>query len=460
MKNLRTIGALLLVVVMLMALTTSAFAAGEDLGNGDGNTLGVAGEFTDFDSANPDSTGDSSKKPLTKSVNIKKDLLSFNANGTMVFAPEFTYTYTVSPAVVTDLTVTDAAAKHASGVAATVPVKAGITTGLVVTGTGAGEAGSATSAVGTLVFTNASTLTSSADGKGNGVNTYDINLDFSGVTFPQTGVYRYKIEETLAGDKTYDGIDVKDGGANVLYLDVYVDGVSAIYGYVCMSENDSVDPTTTTKTNGFVSDGEGAGADSYYTYDLTISKTVVNDNYAKANIAFPFTVIFNNPENFATNYKITETATGSTGIVPAAGTPTWSGVALVKDGAPITYTGIPAGVDVDVYETNIVTGVIYCVDTTVNNGAAVQDASVIWGTTIPTTAVAQTTRQTFESTKATVNTDKTAAVDATQTLAITNTLVTISPTGITLRVAPYALMLCVGLLLLVYSRKRKAKAED
>ncbi len=461
MKNLKALGALLLVVVMLMSLTTAAFAAGVDLGDGEDNsTLGVAGEFTDYDASSPNNTGEGSKQTLVNSVNIKKELLSFNATSPTVYAPAFTYTYTVTPATVTGLTVTDAAAKHASNAAVTVPVKAGITTGLVVTGTEAGEAGSATSAVGTLVFTNNTALTSSADGTGEGVNTYDINLDFSGVTFPQTGVYRYEIAETLAGDLTYDGIDVKDGGANTLYLDVYVDGTPAIYGYVCMTENASVDPATTTKTNGFVSDGEGAGADSYYTYDLTISKEVVNDNYAKINIAFPYTVIFNNNGNFTTDYKITETAaTGSTGIAPAAGAPTWNGVALVKHGADITYTGIPAGVDVDVYETNISTGVIYSVETSVNSGTPVLDASVTWGTT-PADVVAQTNKKDYESTKATVDTTATTAVTEGQTLAITNTLVTISPTGITLRVAPYALMLGIGVLLLVYSRKRKAKVED
>ena len=146
---------------------------------------------------------------------------------------------------------------------------------------------------------------------------------------------------------------------------------------------------------------------------------------------------------------------------PTAGAaaPAWSGVARVKEGGAITYTGIPAGVDVDVYETNISTGVIYSVETSVNNGTPVLDASVTWGTT-PANAVAQTNKKDYESTKATVDTTATTAVTAGQTLAITNTLVTISPTGITLRVAPYALMLGIGVLLLVYSRKRKAKVED
>ena len=429
----------LVIALMIMAMSLAAYAAPAEF-NG-----GKAGTWTQADT----------EIVQEKSINIKKELIAYNANGTTVNAPAFTYVYTVTPAAVTGLTVTDAAANHTSNTAVTAPVNAGITTGLVVTGTAAGTAGTAESAVGTLVFTNASTWTTAADGN---TNSYDINLDFDGVAFTQPGVYRYQIVETLADSATYDGIAVEDGGTNTLYLDVYVDGNLDIYGYVCMAANDSV-ITDTAKTNGFVAASNGA--DKYYTYDLTLSKDVVNDNYAERNVAFPFTVIFNNTENYTSTFTITETAgTGSTGISPAAASaPTWSGVALVKDGGAITYTGIPAGVDVDVYETNIVTGVTYTVSTSVNSGTPVSDNNVSWGTT-PASAVAQTTKADYESTKATVDTTKIATVDATQTVAITNTLLLISPTGVVMRFAPYALMLAAGLLIVILGKRRKNNKED
>ena len=335
-------------------------------------------------------------------------------------------------------------------------MNAGITTGMTING---GAAGTAASATGTLAFTNSTALTASSSGA---TNTYNVPFDFTNVAFPQPGVYRYEIVETLADSKTYDDIAVEDGTTNSVYLDVYVDGNDAnsdgkldIYGYVCMASNVSVTPSTT-KTDGFV--GDGVGADKYYTYDLTISKDVQNDTYAENNTAFPFTVIFNNTENYDTTFAIGETVgTGSTGFAPAAGAPTWSGVALVKDGGAITYTGIPAGVDVDVYETNVATGVTYAVSTSVNGGAATTDNNVTWGTA-PASAVAQTARAAYQSTKATVNTTKNTSVAAVQTVAITNTLLLISPTGYVDRFAPYALILGVGIFMLVFFVKRRKKA--
>ena len=137
---------------------------------------------------------------------------------------------------------------------------------------------------------------------------------------------------------------------------------------------------------------------------------------------------------------------------------------FVKKGANIVYKGIPAGVDVDVYETNDVNGVTYTVDTYVNDAASVKTDNVDW-TTTPTEAIAQaTTKNSYESIKATVDTDKytdtAAGTTAKQTLAITNTLLLISPTGVVMRVAPYALILGAGLMLLLISRKRKVAIEE
>ncbi len=443
MKNMKRLCALLMAVVMMMALSVTAFAANGEFQ--ENNEEGVAGNWESADT----------ERLQGDTIKLKKEIVAFNATSTSVHAPVVTYTYTVTPADVTNLTVTDEGKDHASNAAVTAPVKAGITTGLVVTGTAAGTAGTAASATGTLVFTNASTFTAAAAGS---TNEYDITLDFSGVTFTQPGVYRYQIAETTSA--AYAAVAMEDGEFDTVYLDVYVDGNLKIYGYVCMSTNASVDPNTDTKINGFVDGTAADGSDKYYTYDLVISKDVVNDSYAEGNIAFPFTVIFSNTEGYTSTFTITETAgTGSTGISPAAASaPTWSGVAKVKDGGAITYTGIPAGVDVEVYETNIAAGVTYTVDTVVNGGTAVNDPAVVWGTT-PGSAVAQTTKADYESTKVTVDTTKIATVDAKQTVAITNTLLLISPTGVAMRVAPFVLMLAAGAVLLFFARRRRHEDE-
>lgn len=470
MKTIRKIGALVL-AIMMIAAAGLAYAA--EIG-GDGET----GTWGGHDFPTDHETVDSGK-----TITIKKDLVVFNPNShdassNPVYAPEYSYVYTVTPATVANTyTVTDATSDHASGTAVTASVKAGITTGLVVNG---GAAGSADSAVGYLDLSNATTLSASSAGA---TNTLGFTLAFTNVSFTQPGIYRYQIVEGIIGAdhstaKTYDQVAVADGSSNTRYLDVYVDGNLAIYGYVCMSENNANVTTSTTKTNGFVVASNGH--DRYYTYDLTLSKDVVNDSYAASNTVFPFTVIFRNTENYATTYKIGQTVgTGSTGLNSNAatltGNPTaWSGVYLVKDGSTvtgthtgdITLTGIPAGVDVDVFETNIAAGVTYIAETSVNgatSGAGYhKDNNVISGST-PGSAVAQTdaNKTDAQSTKMSVDTPKIATVSSAQTVGITNTLLLISPTGVMLRVAPYIAMLVAGIaLLVIFKVKRRKHVEE
>ena len=438
MKNtFKKIGAMLLTSVIMMAMSFTAFA--------DNLSDGVTGAYTQPDT----------EILQDSSINLKKELIVYNANGTTVHAPAFSYLYTVTPADVSaNQTVTDEASDHLSETPVSSPIKAGITAGLVVNGTEAGEAGDAEKAIGSLVFTNTDTLTSAAEGQ---ANTYDINISFAGVAFEQPGIYRYQIVETLADEMTYDGIAVEGGKNNNLFLDVYVDGELRIYGYVCSAANDSVTPASA-KTNGFVAASEGA--DKYYTYDLTLSKNVENDAYGEKNVAFPFTVIFNNNENYQTTFTIDENVgKGSEGISPAAEhAAAWRGVAKVKEGGEITYTGIPAGVDVDVYETNIATGVTYTAMTAVNGETVSTDNNVTWGSA-PEAAADQIEKAAAESSKATIDTQKIASVSAAQSVAITNTLMLISPTGVVMRVAPYILILAAGLVLLVVARRRKAELE-
>ena len=437
MKNtFKKIGALVLVLVMMLAMSATAFADPADLG---GSEDGVAGTWTEKDK----------EIVQDKAVNLKKEIIAFNPNGTTVHAPVVTYTYAVTPADVSNLTVTDEAGDHEANAAVTAPIKAGLTTGLVVTGTAAGAAGTAESASATLVFDNTSTWETAAAGK---ANEYDIKLDFSGVAFSQPGVYRYQVAETISAD-SYDVIAMKDGAFDTVYLDVYVDGNLAIYGYVCMNANASVTPATATKINGFVNGTAADGADKYYTYDLVLSKDVVNDTYAATTHAFPFTVTFSNPEGYTSTFTIEQTVgTGSTGLTTLTGLPTaWSGTVLVKDGnatagttvGDITLTGIPAGVDVNVYETNDVTGVTYQVSSKVNGTEAESDDALVNGA---------------NSTAVDVNTTKISATDA-QSVQIVNTLLLISPTGVVMRVAPYVLILAAGLVLVIISRRRRSEEE-
>ena len=409
MKNLKKIGSILMTAVMTMALSTGAFAEGiPDLNDG------IAGKWSSQDTAIVQGT----------SVNLKKEIVAYNPNGSDVHAPVITYTYVVNPAEVDGLTVTDSAGDHTSGKAVQAPIKAGITDGLSVS---------------SLEFDNDSVWQTAPGGK---ATSYDITLNFGSVSFTQPGVYRYKIEEKISAD-SYEAVAMKGGANDIVYLDVYVDGNLDIYGYVCLTENQAV-TTGSAKINGFVN-GTKDGSDKYYTYDLTLEKEVVNDKYAEGH-AFPFSVTFSNPENYSSTFTISETAAkGSEGISPAAkSAPTWKGTALVRHGAAVTYTGIPAGVDVTVKETNDLIGVTYQVSSKVNGKEAAADDSLVYEA---------------DSTEVKVDTAAASAIDKTQAILIINTLLLISPTGVALRVAPFVLMMAAGAVLLLFARRRRAEAE-
>ena len=122
------------------------------------------------------------------------------------------------------------------------------------------------------------------------------------------------------------------------------------------------------------------------------------------------------------------------------------------------YIGIPNGTKVEVYETNDVAGVTYQVTTTTDGTDNVDDA--VTHNDTPTTAEIQTTRAAYQSTKTSITPTKDADDDTAHTIAVDNNLQIISPTGVALRVAPYALMLAAGVALLVISRRRKAAADE
>lgn len=115
--------------------------------------------------------------------------------------------------------------------------------------------------------------------------------------------------------------------------------------------------------------------------------------------------------------------------------------AKVSNGANVKYIGLPTGATFTVTETNDVAGTTYSsevkVDGTTNN-----------------TNTNMYTDGTLAMTGAT-----TVTADTAHTVGYTNTLLLISPTGVALRVAPYALILAAGVVLLVLSKKRRT-AED
>ena len=465
----------LILAIMMIAAVGAAWAATTSTTST--ATLNGNGE------QNPFTSPDTPISITNKILKLDKEIKAYNYNEETVNAPTISYTYSISAATVaTDTSVTDKTGNptHAAGVSVTAPVKAGIVTATAPTIANSGV----------VAWTTEDTLTASTDGT---ANYKPIEIDFSGVVFEGAGVYRYVISEELTSGYAYASSGVTEttevaATKHTRFIDVYVrpkttgfnDGSTAaewdIYGFTCFVNNTSItesDKTTAAvKTTGFV-DGTTGGttpttfiADQYYTYNLTLTKTVVNDGYSASNVAFPFTVIFTNA-TVTKNIDIigdveTATVTGWTDPVAGALSST-SGVAKIKSGGQIKYIGIPVGTTFDVYETNTATGVTYKVDTVLTASASpatTSDASVNWGSE-PADAVAQgSSKESYQSTKVNATPTADTDTDIDYKVAITNTLLEISPTGYVSRFAPYALILIGGVALLVIAMKKRKHTEE
>ena len=489
-STISRVSALILALMLVLSLSATAFAA-EDLTNG------VNGA-SDFTTDNPTAQD--------KAVNIKKELTVFNPDETFVYGPAFTYTYTVTPGDA-DKAITDAASQHASGLATSTTTIAGITTNVTVN---SGTAGNATSAAGTLAWTNADILDAAVAGAANCKN---VVIDFSNVVFTQPGVYRYVITETpAAADSSYAAAGITEGsGTRVRYLDVYVmrssdygkdangdpsdanrAGWWMIYGYVCFYNNTNIDAadlsTTPIKTNGFVSGTSNGStavtADQYHTYNLTVGKTLVGDSSMESH-KFPFDATWANPTGSASGTfqyivettgtaEVTKTDVAATtsvnstavaahmtvGGASAVSTQDKDGTPLIANGATVKYIGIPQAAYATVTETNDVTGTTYTTTATETIGSAAATDVVF---TAASTAVLSTdskTATTDQGDTAVYAESSTPTADSNYAVQFTNKLAVISPTGYVARIAPYALMLAVGIVFFILMRRRREQAEE
>lgn len=479
MKVWKKLSAVALALVMVMALCVPAFAAtltAVDDGDMTGNDTedGILGEFTN--------KGDVVYTYTNKDVILYKELNVYNQDETTVNAPTITYNYAVTLGTAST-EASPVTVKDKFGVQ--VGVKAGLT-GVKLSGavSKTGESwtyGTANADNTTLAFTPAVQLTAAPGGS---KNTFPIKIDFSDVNFAAAGVYRYIITETVntatddaASVTAKNAAGIADGTiSNVRYLDVYVkDGASSgydIYGFVCFQNVNSIDGTADTgnvtaiaKTEGFVADNGGENgttaltADAYYTFNVTVSKTLVNDQ-AMNNNEFPFYVNMKNSS--VTVPIILKTKTVEDGAEAVAG-PDVSGTlstettgiahtTTIDHQSNIKYIGIPVGItaatSVTAYETNNVTGTTYFSKYKVDTDADSTEKSLSW---IVTGAEANT----YTSDTATLTVTMNAADTTAHEIVFTNTLYNISPTGVALRYAPYLAMLGAGVVALPLSLRKK-----
>ena len=454
MRNtFKKISALVIAAVMMLSLGAIAFAA-----DNDGSLVG------DGIAGNTDGVWATQDTPVVQSaakVSILKELKAYNPDDdTTISAPTISYPYTVT-AGAAGKDIYDNEDNHATGASAHVLTKAGILIGLKIN--------NVAGTTGTISWSPAETITASSAGY---KNTKSLEIDFSEVAFNGAGVYRYVITEGTP--TSYVSSGVVDGTITaVRYLDVYVKEVQPvtnpvtyeIYGFVCFCNDNSIDgrdtpaldtPADAVKTEGFVA-GTNGTADSYYTYNLTIAKTLVGDNLMNSH-QFPFSLDFVNAT--VTDDVLPLVTNSGTSTMPTLAAGDINGMdqdgtnLKIANGGSVTFTGIPVGTTVTINEKNDVTGTVYTAYTTggtTNNAQANAKAinpdewtSAVTGWT--TVTALQTTADDIE-TAATEN----------MTVTFTNTLLTISPTGVVMRVAPFAAILGAGVLLFAVSRRYTKK---
>ena len=411
-RILRKVASIFVATAMVAALGVSAMAAGmPDTGIEEGSNLG---------------------DPVETTITLYKGLKFYNPDETQIQAPNISYAYAI--------TAGDADKQITDDQGVSVKTKAGITTGLTITGS--------------VAWTDADTVTASAAGT---EDLKDIVISFANVTFNAAGVYRYVITETVTpSDPAKAG--VTDGGSSATrYLDVYVkDGDTAgtyvIYGYVCFEKNlDHIDDTNGTasadavKTKGFV-DASSTDAtltgDSYYTYNVTVGKTLVNDN-ANINNQFPFTVTFSNT-TITENINLISKNNGTVTLAEIAAAPIngLESKPTIANGGTVKYVGIPCGTTVNVFETNNVQTSAY--------KAKCDDAD--------TTAAEKLINYNDASNTASVTTTAGETGEA-KTVTFVNTLELISPTGVALAILPFVILFTFGVGFLVAGTAKRKEDE-
>ena len=421
-RILRKVTSICVATFMVAAMSVTAMATTL--------TDGIAGDDDPADSLN------------SENLVIEKELLVYNPSETSINGPAITYTYSIAPGSANKV-ITDE--KDPA----------------VVDTTKQGPAAAVAFANGNTISWTNDAVDASPTGKSN-IKT--IELKFTPTAFSGPGIYRYVITETIT-DAAYTASGVKQGEAgHVRYLDVYVRNPKSssetgpqIYGYVLFQNDNDINAHAADgdadavakagKTSGFITttdpdSSETLLADQYYTYNIQVTKDLVNDNYNAAH-EFPFALTFTNSD-ISNNIDLTASATGTATLAdPAAGSinnlvlePT------IADDGKVKIVGIPCGTSVAITETNDLDAVAYRLTTT---GAPGGELDELLNGGVTSTAVNVT------STKDQTGTDA--------DITFTNTLELISPTGVAMAVLPFVILLGFGIGFMVISTTKRREEQ-
>lgn len=411
---MKKILAFVLAMIMVMAMSTVAFAA-DDTYSGSAST--------NMDVSN-------GSIPFTKSIVL------FNTDGKAIREPNISFTYAVTPATVDNgTTVTDS-----NNVSVAVQ---------------SGEDGAFPNNL-TLSFSDANTVTAPADGV-EVEKTGNLTIDTS--VFTHAGIYRYVITETAdPTDVTTVGLDERTTDyKNTRYMDVYImngtNGLEWKYAVIFknISVNDSI-TTSTDKTTGFepgstTYENDGT-VDKYHTYNLKVAKLTTGD-LADTTHDFPFEITLTNTKVAAADAITVDYANGNAtydGTAPTTVDISTTAVVLkpkMSSGDEVTITGIPSYTNVMVKETN---------DTYDKYVPSIKTQTGFTGLTLTQTTA-------LDPLNGTTQLSAVANITAEGKIEIENNLPNPSPTGLVIRFAPYAIMLVAGVVLLGLTKKRKANED-
>lgn len=282
----------------------------------------------------------------------------------------------------------------------------------------------------------------------------EVTANFSGVKFTEAGIYRYNVTEELGTSNSAADIDidVNNGNKGTYVLDVYVKKVPGTEGAEDTFKPYAYALSKTGEFASFTHDANNPVWNAIYkgaengtgkvneivneltTYDLTITKTIVGDVAANE---FEFTI------------DITDVPTDVyiklDDKTPVAGNQTFT-VKLGNDGKAV-IKGLPSLAKYAIKEAvNRLEGYEVVVQET-KTDKTVAAGTYNW---IPNAA---------DAVAYGINSDAVPMGEGSVKVDYTNTLDNISPTGVVLRVAPYALILVAGIALLLISRRRRTEKE-